>query len=61
MGRLIPIFEPDADGRMIFEGQFRDDESGRVGHLEVTALGLPELRIVAAAAFVSEATERRKQ
>jgi hypothetical protein len=58
MGRLVPIFDPDADGRMIFDGQFRDEESGRVGHLEVTAIGLPEMRIVAATAFVSEPTKR---
>lgn len=55
MGRLIPIFTDTGRGRH-FEGQFRDEESGRVGHLEVPPLSPTEIGTALAAAtiFVSD-------
>lgn len=37
MGRLIPVFE-DNEGRMLFQGKFKDEDSGRRGYLEVGPL-----------------------
>lgn len=34
MGRLIPVFE-EQDGRMLFQGKFKDENSGKKGYLEV--------------------------
>lgn len=42
MPRLVPLFEPDYQGRMIFGGTFEaveaDGTVSAVGHLEVDAL-----------------------
>ena len=37
MGKLIPVFEDTGRGKL-FEGLFRDEESGKVGHLEVAMI-----------------------
>jgi hypothetical protein len=56
MGRLIPIFEQDSSGRMLWQGKFKDEDSGLIGYLDVMLMpGTHEAaRVTTPAQFVHE-------
>lgn len=55
MGRLIPVFE-EQDGRMLFQGKFKDEDTNERGYLETAVETTPtaEGSSVRAATFVPE-------
>lgn len=53
MGRLIPIFE-DRSGARIFDGRWRDEETGREGYLIVNGPADPHAQWITAPVFLSE-------
>jgi hypothetical protein len=56
MGRLIPVFEKDDQNRMLFQGKFKDEDTGLLGYLEVMIMpGTPEgARVTSPSQFVHE-------
>jgi hypothetical protein len=59
MGRLIPVFEEKPGRGRLFEGKFKDEESGRVGYLEIGSSNsnFPEI-VTTLPHFVSGPAER---